>query len=819
MTFDPSIDKRLPAADLGDEQGKVTFTRERVLRDYRIAHQSRQASLMGRREVLTGKAKFGIFGDGKEVPQLAMARSFRKGDFRAGYYRDQTFMLSVGLLTLEEFFAQLYAHADVEAEPASGGRQMNSHFATRMLRADGSLKNLTEELNSSADLSPTGSQMPRLVGIAYASRLFREVEGLADLDHLSHRGEEIAWGTIGDASCAEGLFWESINAAGVLRAPMVLSIWDDGYGISVPHQFQITLSDLSVVLKGFQRPAARREGHEIFSVRGWDYAGLCETYATAAAIVRREHLPAIIHVTELTQPQGHSTSGSHERYKSAERLAWEEEHDCIKKMRGWMLAQGMVTEGELEGLEKEDRDIVSEAKLRAWKAFRKPIDDELRTFVALSGEVARASEARGEIEEVSAALLRRPAPNRRDILAAAEEVLVAARGDDTPARRRLAEWKGEEESRNARRYGSHLYSQSAESALEVAAVPPHYADGGPVLRGFEILNACFDAALERDPRIIAIGEDVGALGDVNQGFVGLQEKYSDLRVTDTGIREATIVGQAIGMALRGLRPIAEIQYLDYVLYALQILSDDLATLHWRTCGGQKAPAIIRTRGHRLEGVWHSGSPMAGIINLVRGLYVCVPRDMTRAAGFYNTLLKADDPALVVEVLNGYRLREKLPANIAEVALPLGVPEILRQGSDLTLVTYGACCRIALEAAQLAAQAGIEIELVDVQTLLPFDRHHRIAESIERTGRVLFVDEDVPGGSSAYMLQQVLEEQGAYHWLDCAPRTLSARPHRPPYGSDGDYFAKPNREQVFEAAYEMMHEADPRRFPLFFKPGP
>ncbi len=815
MRTEPAIAPTPASADL-TAGAAPALTREGVLADYRIAYQSRQASLLGRREVLTGKAKFGIFGDGKEIPQLAMARAFRHGDFRSGYYRDQTFMLALGMLTLEAFFAQLYAHADLAADPASGGRQMNAHFATRFLEADGSWRRQSELFNSSADVSPTASQMPRLVGLAHASRLYRELPELAGATGFSQGGNEIAFGTIGDASSAEGLFWESVNAAGVLGVPLLLSIWDDGYGISVPNELQICKSDLSSVLSGFRREPGKKGGYELRRVRGWDYPALCATYQETAELVRREHVPAIVHVTEVTQPQGHSTSGSHERYKTPERLAWEADFDGLRKMREWLLDSGAATVEELDRLERDERERVHEAKIEAWKAFRQPADDELKTVVGLMGDLARATDASAEIEAASAALLRRQSPNRRDFLATVEEALIAARATDSPERQRLAAWKRSQEEANRRRYSSHLTSESPESPLAVAAVPPVYPADAPVLNGFEILNHGFAAALARDPRIVAFGEDLGRLGDVNQGFAGLQDRFGSLRVGDTGIREATIVGQAIGLAMRGLRPIAEIQYLDYVLYALQILSDDLATLRYRTVAGQKAPAIIRTRGHRLEGIWHSGSPMAGLIHLVRGIHVCVPRDMTRAIGFYNTLLAGDDPAIVIEVLNGYRSKERLPANVGEMRLPLGVPEVLREGRDLTVVTYGACCRLALEAAELLARVGIEIEIVDVQTLLPFDREGAILHSLKKTNRVLFLDEDVPGGASAYMMQQVLEVQQGYAWLDSEPRTLASQPHRPAYGSDGDYFSKPNREQIFETAYELMHEAGPKRFPIFYR---
>ncbi len=802
-------DAALPAG------GGSQFTKESILRDYRIAFQSRQASLIGRREVFTGKAKFGIFGDGKEVAQVALARAFRPGDFRAGYYRDQTLMMALGLLTVEQFFAQLYADPDVEREPCSAGRSMTAHFATCMLEPDGRFRNQLDEVNVPADVSPTGSQMPRLVGLAYASRLYRELPELQGMaEPFSRHGEEVAFGTIGNASCAEGMFWEAVNAVGVLQSPMLLSIWDDGYGISVPNEVQITKGDLSAVLSGFRRGPESRQGYDLYTVKGWDYAGLCETYLSAVQIVRREHVPAIVHVTEMTQPQGHSTSGSHERYKSRERLDWEAEFDPIRKMRLWMIEQGIATAAELDAAEEEDLRAVREAQRRAWGDFRAPIEEEKKTALELLDKLARQSAAGEEVRKLRQELERQPAVLRRDILAAVHSALVATAGEEAAGR--LVEWKREQERSGEDLYSSDLYSNTPQAALKVEPVPAVYQEDSPVLNGFEIVNACFDAALSRFPNVIAIGEDVGKIGDVNQGFAGLQAKYGPLRVTDTGIRETTIMGQAIGMALRGLRPIAEIQYLDYVLYGLQILSDDLATLRWRTKGRQKAPVIVRTRGHRLEGIWHSGSPMAGILNLVRGIYVCVPRNMTQAAGFYNTLLEGDDPGLVVEVLNGYRLKEKLPANIGELRVPLGVPEVIREGTDVTVVTYGACCRIALDAAQKLAELGIETEVVDVQTLLPFDLSGKIVESLKKTSRVLFLDEDVPGGASAYMMQQVLERQGGFAWLDGAPRTLTGKEHRPSYGSDGDYFSKPNRESVFEAVYEIMNEADPAAFPIFWR---
>jgi pyruvate/2-oxoglutarate/acetoin dehydrogenase E1 component/TPP-dependent pyruvate/acetoin dehydrogenase alpha subunit len=803
-----AIDQKVDLADL-------PLTAEEILEDYRLAYRSRHTSLIGRREVLSGKAKFGIFGDGKEIAQLAMARAFQKGDFRSGYYRDQTFMFATGEHTIQEFFAQLYAHADLEADPATAGRSMNAHFATRSLNPDGSWKNLLEIRNSSADVSPTGSQMPRLVGLGYASRLYRELDELAALTGFSDKGNEVAFGTIGNATCAEGIFWEAVNAIGILQAPVVLSIWDDGYGISVTNEYQLLKQDVSELLQGFKRRPGGREGYDIYTVKAWDYPTLVKTYQQAAKIAREEHVPAIIHVTEVTQPQGHSTSGSQERYKPPERLAWESEMDGLARTRKWIIAQGLASAETLDAMEKEDRKAVEAIRKRAWGAFLNPIKTDLASLneqlTALSSESAHAGELAALQTRLASLLL----PQRRDLLAAAFEALLLLREEPSAGQERLAHWYREQVIQGRQRYGSHLHSQSAEAALDVGEVKPVYSPNSPKLNGFEILNACFDAMLARDPRVLAFGEDVGKLGGVNQAFSGLQAKYGELRVGDTGIREATIVGQAIGMALRGLRPIAEIQYLDYVLYAIQILSDDLATLQWRTRGGQKAPVIIRTRGHRLEGIWHSGSPMAGIINLLRGIHILVPRDMTRAAGFYNTLLLSDEPGLIVEVLNGYRLKERLPENIGAFTLPLGVPEVIRPGTDVTLVTYGAMCRLALQAAQRLSQAGVEAEVIDVQSLLPFDRPRLILDSIKKTSRVVFMDEDVPGGATAYMQQQVLEEQGAYQWLDSPPRTITAKAHRPAYGSDGDYFSKPNVQEIFQRVYQLMHEVDPHRYPLFF----
>lgn len=782
-----------------------------ILADYKLACESREASLLGRKEVFMGKAKFGIFGDGKEVAQIAMAKVFRKGDHRSGYYRDQTFMFAIGELSLQEYFAQLYAHTEVEAEPASAGRSMNGHFATRMIDEKGELKDLARLKNSSADISPTAGQMPRLVGLAYASKLFRENPLLAQYTTLSNKGNEIAFGTIGNASTSEGVFFEAINAAGVLQIPMLMSVWDDEYGISVPAKYQTTKGSISKILKGFQR-TKEEEGFEIITVKGWDYDGLCKAYLRAEEVCRKEHVPILLHVTELTQPQGHSTSGSHERYKSKERLTWEQNHDCIKKMRAWMLDQGISNPDELNAIEKEAKATAKAAKDAAWMAFNKDIQEAQQSLTTILGKLQDTNE---EIKIIKEELDSTLNPLRLDAFRAAKRAARVLRGQESEARNELVAWMRKNEEDNWERYSSHLYSQSEYSALNVEATPPEYSDSSSLLDGREILHACFDKAFERDPKIFALGEDVGKIGDVNQAFAGLQNKYGELRVTDTGIREATIIGQGIGASLRGLRPIAEIQYLDYLLYAIQVLSDDVACLQYRTKGGQKAPLIIRTRGHRLEGVWHSGSPMGMILNSLRGIYVLVPRDMTQAAGFYNTMLKSDDPALIIECLNGYRLKEKLPDNVGEFCVPLGVPETLRQGNDITIVTYGSMCRIVMDAVGELQKIGISCEVIDVQTLLPFDRHHAIVESVKKTNRIIFADEDVPGGASAYMMQKVLEEQDAYQFLDSKPVCVTAKAHRPAYGSDGDYFSKPNAEEIFDRVYEIMGEAEPDKYPPLY----
>lgn len=799
------------------KEAKTKFSQARIkeiLSDYRLAVESREASLIGRKEVFMGKAKFGIFGDGKEVPQIAMSKVFRKGDFRAGYYRDQTFMFAIGELTVQQYFAQLYAHTDVEADPASAGRLMNGHYATRMLDEAGNLKDLSETKNSSADISPTAGQMPRLLGLAYASKLFRDNPALHAYKNLSHNGREIAFGTIGNASTSEGSFFETMNAAGVLQVPMLMSVWDDGYGISVPQAFHTTKSSISRALAGFQR-TAHENGFEIITVKGWNYVALIEAYQKAEQICREEHVPVLFHVEELTQPQGHSTSGSHERYKSKERLAWEREYDCNKKMREWIIDEVMVLPEEVDVIEKEAKLSAKEARDKAWKAFTREIKKDQ---VFISETLIRAeseSQEKTELEEVRMELAKTINPTRLEAMRAAKKALRILRNTELESRSALIEWIKESERANFDRYSSHLYSQSDQSALKVQKVDPVYSDDASVVDGREILQKCFDAALGRDPRVLAFGEDVGRIGDVNQGFAGLQQKHGELRVTDTGIRECTIVGQGIGLALRGLRPIAEIQYLDYFIYALQTLSDDLATLHYRTKGGQKAPLIVRTRGHRLEGVWHAGSPIGMILHSLRGVYILVPRNMTQAAGFYNTMLRSDDPALIIECLNGYRLKEKLPDNIGEFTVPLGVPEILKEGDDITVVTYGAMCRIVLDAARALEEAGIACEVIDAQSLLPFDIHHTIVESLKKTNRVVFADEDVPGGATSFMMQEVLEVQNGYQFLDSRPLTITGKEHRPAYASDGDYFTKPNAEEIFEKIYDLMREAYPQKFPSLY----
>ena len=792
-----------------------------ILNDYKIARISRECSLLGRREVLTGKAKFGIFGDGKEVPQLAMAKAFRNGDFRSGYYRDQTFMMAIGELSAQQFFSGLYAHTDIKIEPMSAGRQMGGHFATHSVHEDGSWKNLTTQKNSSADISPTAAQMPRLVGLAQASKVYRNSNNLHHHTKFSNNGNEVAWGTIGNASTSEGVFFESINAAGVLEIPMVMSIWDDEYGISVHAKHQTTKESISKILKGFQKEK-HTNGYEIFVVNGWDYVQLIDVYTKASKIAREQHVPVIIHVKEVTQPQGHSTSGSHERYKNIERLKWEKEHDCIEKMREWILdfeledgdgnpLKLVSGKEELIALEKEVKKEVSAAKRNAWSAFINEIKLEVTTASRLLEKMALKSSNKNFIIKLKNDLTSIVEPIRKDILSTSRKALRYVKDESFSEKIELQEFIMNSIKDAALKYSSHLSSETNAAAIKIAEILPIYNSQNKTVDGRIVMRDNFDAILKKYPEVLIFGEDAGQIGDVNQGLEGLQEKYGNQRVSDTGIREATIIGQGIGMAMRGLRPIAEIQYLDYLLYALQIMSDDLATLRYRTFGKQKAPLIIRTRGHRLEGIWHSGSPMGGIIHNIRGIHVLVPRNMTKAAGFYNTLLRGDDPALIIECLNGYRLKEQLPINFGEFTTPIGVIEIIKKGKDMTVVSYGSTLRIVQEAAVELLLVGIDIEIIDIQSLLPFDINHDTVKSVAKTNRLLIVDEDVPGGASAYLLQEIIETQDGYQYLDSKPATLSAKAHRPAYGSDGDYFSKPSAEDIFEKVYEMMHEAYPTKF--------
>ncbi len=782
-----------------------------VINDYRLAVESREASLIGRREVLTGKAKFGIFGDGKEIAQIAWAKVFRDGDFRSGYYRDQTFMMAIGQLNTQQFFASLYADTDHEHEPASAGRQMNGHFTTQSLDASGEWKDLMAQKNSSADISPTAGQMPRLLGLAEASKMYRSNKGLKDWKKFSNNGNEIAWGTIGNASTSEGLFWETFNAAGVLQVPMVISVWDDDYGISVHSKYQTTKENISEILKGFEKEE-NTNGYRIFRVKGWDYAELIDTYRKAEKIAREEHIPILIHVQEITQPQGHSTSGSHERYKNEQRLNWEKDFDCIKKMREWIENRGIASAEELDAVEKEAKTSARQAKAAAWKEYTTPIKEELKEVVSLIRQAAEASSQKEALTQMASELEATADPLRKDAFSAARRALWKLRSESSQLGEALKNWLENARQANKDRYNDYLYSQSELSPLKIKEVKPEYNNDSQTVDARIVLRENFDRILGDRPEVMIFGEDSGKIGDVNQGLEGLQDKHGENRVYDTGIREATILGEGIGMAMRGLRPIAEIQYLDYLLYALQIMSDDLATLQYRTKGRQKAPVIVRTRGHRLEGIWHSGSPMGTIINAVRGMHVLVPRNMVQAAGFYNTLLEGDDPGIIVECLNGYRLKEQIPANLADIRTELGKVEIIREGEDITLVTYGSSCRIVMEAAEILAEMGISAEVIDLQSLLPFDLSHDIVKSLARSNRLLVIDEDVPGGASAFIMQQILEEQGGYRHLDSKPQTLSARPHRPAYGSDGDYFSKPQVDDVVEKVNSIMHEFDPKRYP-------
>ncbi|HEX4744681.1 MAG TPA: thiamine pyrophosphate-dependent enzyme [Candidatus Limnocylindria bacterium] len=802
---------RASAAGVVTPRAKLRLSAEEVIADYRLAFRSRVASVLGRREVLTGKAPFGIFGDGKEVAQLAMAKAFRPGDWRTGYYRDQTFALATGMATLPQYFAQLYADTEGGHDPFSAGRQMVSHFASRTIGKDGRWERIVELANTASDLSPVAAQLPRALGLAYASKLFREDPGLREVaDGFSKNGDEVTFATSGNAGTSEGMFWETLNAAGVLQVPLAISIWDDGFGISVPNEIQTTKGSISKLLAGFA-PADGLKGVDIHTAKGWDYAGLCDLYALAIPKVRKEHAPALLHITEMTQPQGHSTSGSHERYKTPERLRFETEGDPIARMRRWMIEQDLATAQQLDELEAEDRRAVEEIRAQAWEQYQEPLREERARLVALLERVGAEAADAGIgplLDELRAA----GELSRRLVVSTARRALVLLRGTEGQAAGELAAFVAERRAENEERFNSHLLSSSELSPARVEPIAPVFSGSSETVDGRIVLLRCFDANLARDPRIHIIGEDIGKLGDVNLVFEGLQAKHGPLRLTDTGIREATIMGQGIGAALRGLRPIVDIQYVDYLLYALELASDDLATLRFRTAGAQQAPVVIRTKGHRLQGIWHTGSPMGVIINALRGIHVAVPRDMVQAAGFYNTFLRGDDPALVIEVLNGYRFKERLPDNVGEFTLPIGVPETIREGSDVTLVTYGALCRIALEACATLEELGISVEVIDVRTLLPFDTGHTIVGSVKRTNALIVVDEDVPGGASAYVLQQILETQRAYEHIDVLPRTLTAKPNRTGVGQDSDYFSKPNREDIVEAVYALMRERDPRSWP-------
>ena len=783
-----------------------------VLNDFRIACVSRECSLLGRREVLTGKAKFGIFGDGKEVPQLAMAKAFKNGDFRSGYYRDQTFMMAIRHLTIQQFFAGLYGHTDINHDPMSAGRQMGGHFATHSLDENGKWNDLTKQKNSSADISPTAAQMPRLLGLAQASKIYRNVKGLEHKTEFSDNGNEVAWGTIGNASTSEGLFFETINAAGVMQVPVVISVWDDEYGISVHAKHQTTKENISEILKGFQRDATGN-GYEILTVKGWDYGSLIEVFQKGATIAREEHVPVLIHVKELTQPQGHSTSGSHERYKNAERLAWEAEYDCIKQMKKWLIQNGISSEEDLDAISSQAKKEVLEGKKAAWNAFVSPIKAEQLELVNLLRTIAKSTKNSAFIEQYAGDLAAIKEPLRKDILSTARKILRKI--TEEKERASLGNWITNVISKIQPKFSSHLYSESGENVFSIQEVAPEFNESSKVVDARMILRDNFDALFTKYPELLVFGEDAGNIGDVNQGLEGMQEKYGALRVADVGIREASIIGQGIGMAMRGLRPIAEIQYLDYLLYGIQIMSDDLATLQYRTVGRQKAPLIIRTRGHRLEGIWHAGSPMGMIVNALRGIHVLVPRNMTKAAGFYNTLLATDEPALVIECLNGYRLKEKMPLNLGQFKTPIGVVETIKLGKDITVVSYGSTLRLVEQAAKELMEIGIDVEIIDVQSLLPFDINHDILKSISKTNRLLVVDEDVPGGGSAYILQQILEVQKGYFKLDSQPKTLTSQAHRPAYGTDGDYFSKPSAEDIYEKIYEMMSEDNSIKYPSLY----
>jgi len=802
------------------KQNTTQFSKEEILNDYYLATLSRQISLMGRKEVLTGKAKFGIFGDGKELAQIALAKFYKEGDWRSGYYRDQTFMMAVGAFSAEEFFAQLYGQTDVKLNPGNAGRTFNNHFATRSLNEDGTWKDLTKQRNSTADISPTAGQMPRLLGLAWASKLFRDNKELSKYNKFSNSGNEVAFGTIGDASTSEGHFWETINAAAVMQVPMALAVWDDGYGISVPREYQTTKGSISELLKGFEKGDKDSTGIILYKVKGWDYAGMIAAFSEGVERARKEHVPVVFHVTEITQPQGHSTSGSHERYKSAERLEWEKEFDCNRRFHDWILQEKIASEQELLETEQKAIDDAKVARDKAWDAFTSPVKKERDELIKIidNRSCMCKREHVDKVGIITNQLKAIQSPIRKDNMSAAKKILRHVCTDCTmrdKLQADLSSWLDRNQKDGYERYSSDLYCETDRAAWKIKEVKPAFSENSPMVNGREILRDNWDKVFEKNPLVVAFGEDVGGIGGVNQSYEGIQAKYGKNRITDTGIREATILGQGLGLALRGMRPITEIQYFDYLLYALQTMSDDVATTRWRTKGGQMAPMIISTRGHRLEGVWHSGSPLSMVINSIRGIYVCVPRNMTQAAGFYNTLLESDDPALVIEPLNGYRLKERRPDNIGEYKVPLGIPEILKEGTDVTLLTYGSCVRIAQDAVEQLAEFGISVELIDVQTLLPFDLPNIVLESIKKTNRVVFFDEDVPGGATAFMMQKVLEERNGYQYLDSTPKTITAKEHRPAFSTDGDYFSNPNAEDVFDGIYQVMHEANPKRYPKLY----
>ena len=791
----------------------LKVSKKEILDDFLLMNVSRNISYIGRKEVFMGRAKFGVFGDGKELPQIAMSKFFRNGDFRSGYYRDQTFMMSINQLTPDQFFAQLYAHTDIKKDPHSGGRQMNCHFGTRLLNENGDWKTQTDMMNSVSDISCVSGQMPRIVGLAYASKLYRNNKNLSDMENFSINGNEVVFGTIGDASTSEGHFWEAINACGVLQVPLVMSIWDDGYGISVPSEYHTSRNDLSKALSGFQRSSKKENGYEIFTVYAWDYINLLKTYQKAVKLAREEHVPCIIHVKDVTQPQGHTTSGSHERYKSKKRLEWEKDFCCIKKMREWIIENNFASNTEIESIERDAEEIAKKSRKRSWKSYREDINEDYDDAITVITRVAQNSpKNKKEIINIRKNLSKTIHPLKSDILKSLRFVRRIIRNENNIAKNYLLNLINEKEKKYNDDYSSHLYSESKNSAIKIKEVSPEYNDKSELIDGREIINKYFFELFDKNPKVFAVGEDVGKIGGVNQGFAGIQDKFGIERITDTGIREASIIGQGIGAAIRGLRPIVEIQYLDYVYWAIQTLSDDLSTLQYRTKGGQKAPLIIRTRGHRLEGIWHSGSPMGTLINSLRGIYILVPRNFVEAVGMYNTLLSSDEPGIIIEPLNAYRLKENLPINLSKIKVEFGFPSVIRKGNDITVVTYGSMCRIALEAIYQLEEVGISCELIDVRTLLPFDKKKIILSSLKKTNRIVFVDEDVSGGATAFMMQNVIEKQNGYYFLDSKPITIHSKDHRPAYSTDGDYFSKPNCEDIFNKIYNLFSELDPRSYP-------